>query len=84
MGNFSQLRKITEVFHGYGIHLAGDRKYHDLYNVFNLNEMFVTGLIFEIENLTHKQIEDECLSQIFTPWQIIEALVFEHHAAGNT
>ena len=75
MNKYIHLRKITEVFHIYGISLAGKRRHINLYHDLKMQHLFVVGLIFELELVSQKEIEDIHLSSVETPYQIIEKLV---------
>jgi hypothetical protein len=46
---FSTLKKAIEVFHTYGITLAGPRKNDHFITNLNMDPIFINGLIFELE-----------------------------------
>ncbi|GAA5033502.1 hypothetical protein GCM10011506_25860 [Marivirga lumbricoides] len=75
MNKYIQLRKIAEVFHIYGISLAGKNRHINLYNDLKMQHLFVVGLIFELELVSQKELDDIHVSSVETPCQIIEKLV---------
>jgi hypothetical protein len=75
MGNFNQLRKMAHVFYLYGITLSGKGKFDNLYKDLNRDQIFVLGLIFELELVTKNQMNDEDIYQIQAPAQIIQKLI---------
>jgi len=75
MNNFNQLRKMAHVFHLYGINLTGRRKFDNLYKDLKMDQIFVLGLIFELELVTKKQINDKDAYEIQAPAQIIQKLM---------
>ncbi|MCC5928888.1 MAG: acyl carrier protein [Cyclobacteriaceae bacterium] len=75
MNNFNKLKKIVKVFHLYGIRLTGKRKFDSLYKVYKMDQVFVLGLIFELELITKNQIKDEDAYSIQSPAQIIQKLI---------
>ena len=75
MGNFNQLRKMAQVFHLYGIDLSGKGKFDNLHKDLNRDQIFVLGLIFELELVTKNQMDDEDIYQIQAPAQIIQKLI---------
>ncbi|MCH7396748.1 acyl carrier protein [Belliella sp. DSM 107340] len=75
MNNFNLLKKITHVFHQYGINLTGKKKFDDLYEVHKMDQVFVLGLIYELELVALKNIEDKDAYVVKAPVQIIELLM---------
>lgn len=75
MTNYNKLKKITQVFHQYGINLTGKGKFANLYEDYKMDQVFVLGLIFELELVTKSQVNDEDAYQIKAPAQIIELLI---------
>lgn len=75
MKNFNKLKKMVIVFHQYGILLTGKRKFDDLYEVHKMDQIFVMGLIYELEIVTSNQMKDEDAYRIKAPVQIIELLI---------
>lgn len=75
MKNFSDLRKITKVFHQYGIPLTGKKKYASFEKDLKMDRVFVNGLIFECELELSKELAEEKLQQIQVPAQVIEFLI---------
>ncbi|WP_236613207.1 MULTISPECIES: acyl carrier protein [Rhodonellum] len=75
MNNYTQLRKIIQVFHQYGIHLFGKRKFDNLYHDLKMEPIFVMGLIFELELASTMQLNDEDAYSAQVPAQIIQKLI---------
>jgi hypothetical protein len=75
MKKFNLLKKIANVFHQYGINLAGKKKFDDLYEVHKMDQIFVLGLIYELELVALKNIEDKDAYMVKAPVQIIELLI---------
>lgn len=75
MKNFTDLRKISKVFHQYGIPLTGKKKYATFEKDLNMDKVFVNGRIFECELELRKELEEEKVHQIKAPAQVIELLV---------
>ncbi|WP_194778553.1 acyl carrier protein [Pararhodonellum marinum] len=75
MEKFKKLKKIAHVFHQYGINLTGKRKFDDLYEVHKMDQVYVLGLIYELELVTMNLMKDEDAYRIKAPVQIIELLI---------
>ncbi len=72
---FATLKKAIEVFHTYGITLAGARKNDHFINHLNMDPIFINGLIFELEYQLQLVIQEEKLSNVKTPKELIELLL---------
>lgn len=75
MNNFNLLKKLAHVFHQYGINLAGKKKFDDLYEVHKMDRVFVLGLIYELELVALKNIDDKDAYVVKAPVQIIKLLI---------
>ncbi|HSI76850.1 MAG TPA: hypothetical protein VK957_13190 [Lunatimonas sp.] len=75
MKNYANFRKIIAVFHLYGISLMGKRKFDNLYKDHKMDQVFVLGLIFELELVLHREMEDEEAYAAQVPVNIIEKLL---------
>ena len=75
MNNIANLRKISKVFHQYGIDLTGKGKYASFEGDLQMDKVFVSGLIFELEYELRKELEDEKVAHVQAPAQIIELLM---------
>lgn len=75
MNKYIQLRRIAEVFHIYGISLLGQRRHVNLYHDLKMEQLFVIGLIFELELACQKELLEIHVLAVETPLQIIEKLV---------
>ncbi len=72
---FSILKKAVSVFHTYGIYLYGSRKNDHFIQQLNMDPIFINGLIFEIEYQLQVIFQEERLSHIRTPKELIELLM---------
>lgn len=75
MERYSKLRKIIGVFHLYKITLLGRRKYGNFYKDLKVDQVFVLGLIFDLELVTKNQLNDEDAYSAQVPAYIIEKLI---------
>ncbi len=66
---------MTHVFHQYGIYLTGKKRFDDLYEVHKMDQIFVMGLIYELEIVSRNHMKDEDAYRIKAPAQIIELLI---------
>lgn len=73
--HYSMLKKAAEVFHSYGIELAGSRKNAHLVLHLHMDPIFINGLIFELEYQLQVIIQEEKLKTAFTPRELIELLL---------
>ncbi|GMQ23927.1 hypothetical protein Aoki45_06090 [Algoriphagus sp. oki45] len=72
---FSKLKKAVEVFHSYGITLAGERKNDHFIQKLNMDPVFINGLIFELEYNLQLFFQDEWLGKACTPKEVIKLLM---------
>ena len=70
-----ELRKISKVFQQYGIQLTGKRKFASFEGDLKMDKIFVNGLIYELEFELRKELDDEKVSGIQAPAQVIELLI---------
>ncbi len=75
MKNPVELKKIEQVFQQYGISLKGKRKYDRFEEDLQMDKIFISGLIFELEYKLNKEIEDDKVSKVQAPYQLIELLM---------
>ena len=69
------MKKAIGVFRTYGIPLTGKRKSANFYRELRMDKMFVDGLIFELELELKRELEDDKVSKIETPSELIEHLL---------
>lgn len=69
------MKKAIGVFRTYGIPLTGKRKSANFYKELQMDKIFVDGLIFELEYELKRELEDETVSRIETPSELIEHLL---------
>jgi len=72
---FSTLKKAIEVFHTYGITLAGPRKNDHFITNLNMDPIFINGLIFELEYQLQVFIQEENICSAKTPKELITLLL---------
>ena len=72
---FSTLKKAVEVFHTYGITLAGPRKNDHFIKNLNMDPVFINGLIFELEYQLKVFIQEENICSVKTPKELITLLL---------
>lgn len=75
MKGYTELKKISRVFHDYGIVLTGKRKYDRFDRDLRMDKVFVMGLIFELEYQLKKQIADDKVEEVNAPVELIEMLM---------
>jgi acyl carrier protein len=75
MNHYSKLKKIATIFQLYGIRLTGKRKYDNLYKDLNMDQVFVLGLIYELELALQTQVDDELAYGVQVPAHLIKRLV---------
>lgn len=73
--HYSLLKKAIEVFHSYGIYLAGQRKNDHFIQELNMDQIYVNGLIFELEYNLQVFLQDEMLGKACTPKEVIQLLL---------
>ncbi|WP_209329391.1 acyl carrier protein [Lunatimonas salinarum] len=75
MKRVTTYRRIIEVFRLYGINLVGKRKFDHFYRDLKMDQVFVNGLVFDLELATQRQLNDEEVVQLEAPAQVIRKLV---------
>ncbi|EON79200.1 hypothetical protein ADIS_0309 [Lunatimonas lonarensis] len=75
MTQVTTYRRIIEVFRLYGINLAGKRKFDHFYRDLKMDQVFVNGLVFDLELATQRQLNDEEVIRLEAPAQVIRKLV---------
>lgn len=73
--HYTQLKKAVEVFHSYGITLAGPRKNDHFIQQLNMDPVYINGLIFELEYNLQVFLQDEYLGKACTPKEVIQLLL---------
>jgi acyl carrier protein len=72
---FTILKKAVEVFHTYGITLAGPRKNDHFITNLDMDPVFINGLIFELEYQLQLFINEENIYTAKTPKELITLLL---------
>jgi len=71
----SAFKKIILVFKRYGIQIMGERKFDHFYNDLHMDEVYVNGLIFEIEYELKKNLADEFIPTVSSPSTLVNAFL---------
>lgn len=66
-----EIRQLIELFESYGIELTGAKKFKNFYDQLKMDEIYVHGLIFEVECLLQKEINCNW-SELACPRDVIE------------
>jgi acyl carrier protein len=75
MKNISALKKTICIFKSYGIPLTGKRKSANFYKELNMDKIYVSGLVFELEYCLDKVLADEKANRVETPSELIGYLM---------
>ena len=70
--NISSIKRILGVLKKYGIQITGKRKYDHFYEDLNIDKVFVDGLIFEVEYELKKELADEYLQAVESPFSLVK------------
>lgn len=65
-------KKLYKVFESYGINLNGRQGKLHLKNDLHMDEVFINGLIFELEYVTKKNLEKDFAELELRPVNLIE------------
>lgn len=65
-------KKLSKVFESYGIRLNGKQGNLHLKNDLHMDEVFINGLIFELEYATQKNLEKDFAELELRPARLIE------------
>lgn len=68
-------KKLSKVFESYGINLNGRQGNLHLKNDLHMDEVFINGLIFELEYVSKKNLEKEFGELELRPVRLIEEFV---------
>ncbi|EIM75842.1 hypothetical protein A3SI_12014 [Nitritalea halalkaliphila LW7] len=71
----SQLRQAIRIFSQYGIPLHGDKKYLNLYRDHRMDDVYVNGLIYELELKLQKELPEEQVAHLDSPIKIVRQLL---------
>ncbi|MGY6560301.1 MAG: acyl carrier protein [Nitritalea sp.] len=71
----TQLRQAIRVFSQYGIPLNGEKKYLNLYHDLRMDDIYVNGLIYELELKLQKELPDEQVAELDSPIKIVRYLL---------
>lgn len=75
MKGLTSAKKLLKVFKSYGIKLNGNQGNLHLKNDLHMDEVFINGLIFELEYVSKKNLDKEFRDFELTPSHLIEEFV---------
>lgn len=70
--NISLIKKILGVLNKYGIQTTGSKKYDHFYKDLNIDKVFVDGLIYEVEYELKKELGDEHIQAVESPFSLVK------------
>lgn len=68
-------KKLNKVFESYGIRLNGKQRNLHLKNDLHMDEVFINGLIFELEYVSKKYLDKDFAELELRPANLIEEFV---------
>ncbi len=72
MNNYTRLKAIVEVFGQYGIAPVAKVMQADFVKDLGFDKVFLNGLIFDVENVLHMELEDEIVQSLRKPEDLIQ------------
>jgi len=72
MKRFSNMKKLRKVFESYGIRLNGKHGNLHLKNDLHMDEVFINGLIFELEFVSKKNVKKDLNELELRPIRLLE------------
>lgn len=75
MNGLSIVKKLRKVFESYGIRLNGKQGNLHLKNDLHMDEVFINGLIFELEYVSKKNLEKDFAELELRPVRLLEEFV---------
>lgn len=75
MNRLPSVKKLLKVFKSYGIKLNGKQGNLHLKNDLHMDEVFINGLIFELEYASKKNLEKDFRELELRPVRLIEEFV---------
>lgn len=75
MKGMNILKKLLKVFESYGIRLNGNQGNLHLKNDLHMDEVFINGLIFELEYVSKKNLDKDFRELELRPARLIEEFV---------
>jgi len=77
---FSQYRIIIEVFRSFGILISGKWKHKSFYYDFQVSQLYIQALLFEMELRLGIYLDEEKIDGFCCPHSIVSALRERRHA----
>lgn len=75
MNGLSIVKKLRKVFESYGIRLNGKQGNLHLKNDLHMDEVFINGLIFELEYVSKKNLEKDFTELELRPVRLLAEFV---------
>lgn len=72
----NNIKRLIQLFDSYGIELTGKKKLRNFQEQLQMDEIFVHGLIFEVECLLQKEIDCDW-NELNCPRDVIEQVLVE-------
>lgn len=72
MNNYTRLKAIVEVFGQYGIAPVAKVRQADFVKDLGFDKVFLNGLIFDVENVLHMELDDEIVQSLRRPEDLIQ------------
>jgi len=72
-----KIRQLIDLFSSYGIQLTGRKKFNHFHEQLQMDQIFVNGLIFEVEYLLQKQIDCNW-NELNSPSDVIKKVLVEN------
>lgn len=72
-----KIRQLIRLFESYGIQLTGRKKFNHFNEQLQMDQIFVNGLIFEVECLLQKEIDCNW-NELNSPSDVIKQVLVEN------
>ncbi|GGZ35065.1 hypothetical protein GCM10007049_30600 [Echinicola pacifica] len=73
--NFTKLKAIIEVMGKYGIHPISKVKSADFVKDLGFDKVYLNGLIYDVEDALHLELQEEVISSITNPDALIKNML---------
>jgi len=72
MNNYTKLKAIVAVLGQYGIAPVAKVRQADFVEDLGFDKVFLNGLIFDVENVLHMELEEEIVNSLRKPEDLIQ------------
>ena len=72
MKNYTRLKAIVEVFGQYGIAPVAKVRQADFVKDLGFDKVFLNGLIFDVENVLHMELDEEIVQSLRKPEDLMQ------------